>query len=1496
MFYLFQSLFLLTSSLLENGGKSGRLAMSKIQTGWVLLGSLCTIGPSFVKGCLPKMIQLWSSVFPDGPDVDAEKGRGSLKSWQRTLENRAGAICSLTSFVMNCKSLLVPDVLRKVMIPIDAALNTLSLFPMLLKIHGGQLHIAIATFKCRLYNLLLLLQPTLFEGSFTPLIRDLVGEFTMTDRKGAVTTSLLQKLCHKDDSILLGSWMQDTDHRDVEEQLQANSASGSGALEHDTSCIYGSYEDSKIPGPLPLGVAVIDSAISLFGHIFSCVSNKHRGQLMNHFNECITSSKGTRQQAIQKNIFTAFLAALKNLAENKSMFGEESVRKHACTLVQDALANTDNILRCAAGEALGRMAQVMNDENFVAQMAQTSFEKCQKTPDAVIRTGHALALGCLHRYVGGMGSGHHLTNSVSILMALAKDQSSSLVQVWSLHGLTQIADSGGPMFRTYVDQTLYTVTNLLLQTPPSSTEVHQCLGKCIGALITAIGPEFQELSKTVERFRLFCMVSCSIMQNHPDSLVQSEAIRCLQQLHMFAPTVVNLSTLIPNLCNKLLSSHLNLRKSSVECLRQLAHREAKDICELGKAIVDDNVEVVKKMYTSNRGLEGVLFSLLDVEEDGRILKHIRETITSTLQALADNDLKHWLGLCKQVLLASKAEEEDTLPEQNTGGEDDDGEEGAVVLSKKTDDKPVITPKWTSRVFAMQCFRMIFDVCKQHPQHMNLTIARKFKDENSSAEFLVSQLAELVRMAFIAGTSSNDLLKLEGMKTLEDVVTLFAKVPDPELPGHLILEQFQAQVGTALRPAFAENVPPDVTAMACEVCSSWIGCGISRDINDIKRMQQLLIHSLEKIGNNTEDVKAKRQYSESAYTLETLAVLKAWAQIYIMTYKHDKEIKLLANQNEDGYNGNYGNLLDVVIKDMKLLVKHWIGVARDYVLLTLPKQYGPQLPVTGGNFYSAETSLKVRPHYKQSWPPMVHAIALWLTSVAFENPELAKIGAVDEIQPKITIDTSIEKNDVEINRDRFHLISGVCIEAMSSPLSTYPEGTMEACISTMNALLDSPFGRSRIVSTTQLCIELLTVLHRLLLSNEDIGVQTDIIDIVIKCALAFHEKINREEENGEKEISPKKSIVFSLLEICTFMVTKYAKDVIAMATTSSAGVTRKQAFSVQTMNLMASVSTLLSHIPKLCESSASLVCLPTVMYLSASILKYISINITDRIDFDKDIKWALGKICKSFKEMITCKHVGDDDCVTAWKDLIKSTFQYILQISKECHHFNNVSTLSTNSVFILWENLLMLISIFLLQSPKKTVGKTHLLQQSISIFVDVIKHSQTKLRLPTLKYLETLMKAQDKDVSNPIIVACVPEIVGVLEHNQKSKINNEGELLTCKECISILELVLSMVKPYDLNSMMSVYVPTLVNFLHDSNTLGKASSFSRALHEHCIQRLTATGPLYPESFKTFMSVSPNIKAKLTDGIKANATIKKSPTKSSTPTQPQIKLKMDFSNFK
>ena len=56
-------------------------------------------------------------------------------------------------------------------------------------------------------------------GSFHSLLRVLVAEFTLAENPAMTTTSLLRTVCHKDDSILLGSWLQETDHKFVEEQV-----------------------------------------------------------------------------------------------------------------------------------------------------------------------------------------------------------------------------------------------------------------------------------------------------------------------------------------------------------------------------------------------------------------------------------------------------------------------------------------------------------------------------------------------------------------------------------------------------------------------------------------------------------------------------------------------------------------------------------------------------------------------------------------------------------------------------------------------------------------------------------------------------------------------------------------------------------------------------------------------------------------------------------------------------------------------------------------------------------------------------------------------------------------------------------------------------------------------------------------------------------------------------------------------------------------------------
>ena len=58
-------------------------------------------------------------------------------------------------------------------------------------------------------------------GSYNALLRELVAEFTLTDNSANTTTSLLRSLCHYDDSVLMGSWLQETDHKSIEDQVKA---------------------------------------------------------------------------------------------------------------------------------------------------------------------------------------------------------------------------------------------------------------------------------------------------------------------------------------------------------------------------------------------------------------------------------------------------------------------------------------------------------------------------------------------------------------------------------------------------------------------------------------------------------------------------------------------------------------------------------------------------------------------------------------------------------------------------------------------------------------------------------------------------------------------------------------------------------------------------------------------------------------------------------------------------------------------------------------------------------------------------------------------------------------------------------------------------------------------------------------------------------------------------------------------------------------------------
>lgn len=67
-----------------------------------------------------------------------------------------------------------------------------------------------------------------------------------------------------------------------------------------------------------------------------------------------------------------------------------------------------------------------------------------------------------------------------------------------------------------------------------------------------------------------------------------------------------------------------------------------------------------------------------------------------------------------------------------------------------------------------------------------------------------------------------------------------------------------------------------TFVAVQVCSAWIASGVISDLRDLRRVHQLLASSLAKVQVGR-DVPSQL-YNESTFTMETLAVLKAWAEV------------------------------------------------------------------------------------------------------------------------------------------------------------------------------------------------------------------------------------------------------------------------------------------------------------------------------------------------------------------------------------------------------------------------------------------------------------------------------------------------------------------------------------------------------------------------------------------------------------------------------------------
>ena len=607
-----------------------------------------------------------------------------------------------------------------------------------------------------------------------------------------------------------------------------------------------------------------------------------------------------------------------------------------------------------------------------------------------------------------------------------------------------------------------------------------------------------------------------------------------------------------------------MRKVAISCLRQLCQKDSLEVCQIAINYVKQSKPVgLLSLINEQRGLECLLFKLLDIETNPYLIRDIHDILNSLLcTSLNEHNLKRWLFLLKDIAISADDNNVNNEgPAELKVKKDDEDEDYDDSESFKTNESvrspsvganlnhlnnniirmkqitKMISPKWLNRVFGVELIRRIMCMClslndeisknniifsnqlNQQMQlrqnmsnnpHFSLLIARKLKLRNEQEDYLILFLQDLMRIACIAATSSCDPLKLVGLDLLNDLIVYFGQCeePNPEFKGHLILEQYQAQVSACLRAQFSSDTSAHVVSKACQVCSTWISSGVARDLNDLRRVHQLLVTSLQKLTNvvNSSDL----IYSELSLTVEKLAVLRAWSDVYIIAKKRK----------------NTENLLSLVQPELALLSHHWSIALKDYAFLSLPNDYSSQLPIEGGAFYHADLVESSRPVYREHFTKILLAYSIWLNDIDFNiDPANQKLSDTERLEQKEKL---------------FFMLLGLSLEHLSNTtgLAKLNDETIETILESIVYLLNTSEAKLLLSSKKSgLLVEILSILYKVKLTRDVMAINLLVIQIVNEVNQL---RLSFKSEDLSKTAN---SLIYVILEILIRDLIKYVPDLL-----------------------------------------------------------------------------------------------------------------------------------------------------------------------------------------------------------------------------------------------------------------------------------------------------------------------------------------------------------------
>ncbi|KAJ9521869.1 hypothetical protein QJQ45_024737, partial [Haematococcus lacustris] len=214
-------------------------------------------------------------------------------------------------------------------------------------------------------------------------------------------------------------------------------------------------------------------------------------------------------------------------------------------------------------------------------------------------------------------------------------------------------------------------------------------------------------------------------------------------------------------------------------------------------------------------------------------------------------------------------------------------------------------------------------------------------EEGPAGSTLHQLQRLVEVGYKLATGPLEALRPAGVQLLDQLVQGFSQVEDPLMPGARLLEQYQAQLVSALRTALAPGSAPTLLTAGWRLSTCFLASGLTAgDGVVLRRLLELLVSPLA----SWHALGAEQQYGEWVGLQQRVALLEAHAQCTLLQWRgSDAQAAAIIGQAQRPHRLLLHSLWAALLQDWVVLSTQHATVCRKYpVALLTPAPPGPTL--------------------------------------------------------------------------------------------------------------------------------------------------------------------------------------------------------------------------------------------------------------------------------------------------------------------------------------------------------------------------------------------------------------------------------------------------------------------------------------------------------------------------------------------------------------------------